>query len=54
MLVAALVLSLLATFLFLVDFFKSNWTTLTSAGLAALAGGISAYFVYLLEETGKL
>lgn len=38
----------------MVDFMRSAWATLTSLALAVLAAAISVYFVYLLEETGKL
>ncbi len=54
MLIAALVLTIVAMAVFFIDFARSSWATLTSLGLGLLAAGISVYFIYLLEETGKL
>jgi hypothetical protein len=52
--IIALVLSLLATGVFLIEFARSNWTNMTSIGLALFAGGFAAFIAHLLEESGKL
>jgi len=54
MLIAAMVLTVFAAGVFFIDFFRPAFERATALGLGLLAAGISVYFVYLLEETGKL
>jgi len=49
----ALFLVALAAAVFVVDFARSNWQSLTALGLSLFAGGVAIWLIDILADLGK-